>query len=212
MPTKVKILFLTLLLALLAPYFVFAATYKIRICEWTKEEKAFAPDRCILDADTSKCPEITVGYDGLVPCGKQLARCLNGVVKDGQCETAESYITVHCTFCHIFQMIDSVLDYVLSKLVPAIVVLMVVIGGVMFFFGGAKPEMVQKGKTLIKGILIGIVLIYGSYIIVGEVLALFKFSRHNPFNEVFKKGVFSINCDIFIPAKEFVDINKETCK
>ncbi len=82
---------------------------------------------------------------GLVPCG-------------GNEEPA-------CKFCHFFIMFQNIIDFVL-QLVAIIGVLMLVVGGVMFFFGGTSPNMLSKGKEVIKSTLIGLAIIFGAWLII----------------------------------------------
>ena len=114
---------------------------------------------------------------------------------------SQDKVNMHCQLCHVFIMIDGIIDYVLINIIPYVTVLMLVIGGVMFYFGGAKPELLGKSKTLFKGVVIGLVLIYGAYMIVGILLSVLGAANINPINQVFDKdkGVFEINCPIKMP-------------
>lgn len=87
---------------------------------------------------------------GLVPCG-------------GPGESA-------CTFCHFFVMINNIIRFVMIILVPAIAVLMLVVGGIMFFFGGAKPDMLIRAKGVITSVVIGLVIIFCSWVIVNTII------------------------------------------
>lgn len=88
---------------------------------------------------------------GLVPCG-------------GPGEEA-------CGFCDFFVMIDNILDFVLLKLVPAIATLMLVIGGTMFFFAGGDPGKITTAKSLMTSTIIGLVIIFAAFLIVGTILS-----------------------------------------
>lgn len=166
-----------------------------------------------------------VCYEGIVPCGKNVVVCSEGDAKCRKCnpdapgfdpmepdKCSESdkicvngvQQNMHCQLCHSFVMIDGIIDYVLINIIPYITVLMLVIGGVMFYFGGAKPELLGKSKTLFKGVIIGLVLIYGAYMIVGFFLTVLGAADINPIGEAFDAdtGVFKVNCPIEITESD----------
>jgi hypothetical protein len=87
---------------------------------------------------------------GLVPCG-------------GEGEPV-------CTFCHFFVMINAIVKFVMFTLVPAIAVLMLVIGGVMFFFAGGSPNILSRAKGVITSVVIGLVIIFAAWVIVNTIL------------------------------------------
>ena len=87
---------------------------------------------------------------GLVPCG-------------GQGEAA-------CTFCDFFVMINRIVQFVMTRIVPVIAVLMLVIGGVFFFFAGASPNALNTAKGIITSVVIGLVIIFCAWVIVNTVI------------------------------------------
>ncbi len=172
----------------------------------------------IYDSVNNKSEELgalqPVCYDGLVPCGKVLCKKLDDKDKckdeSGNCADNNKYKDangkeqpIQCQLCHAFIMTDKAVDYVVIKLVPLLAVLMLVIGGVMFYFGGVKPELLTRAKTLIKGVVIGLVLIYSAYMIVNIFLMVLGASGMNSIKDVFKDGVFSVKCPVYVPASFF---------
>jgi type IV secretory pathway VirB2 component (pilin) len=75
-----------------------------------------------------------------------------------------------CQFCHFFVMINDIIKFVMSTLVPAIAVLMLVIGGIMFFFAGAKPEILIRAKGVVTSTVIGLLIVFCAWIIVNTIL------------------------------------------
>lgn len=84
----------------------------------------------------------------------------------------------------------------LIYIIPYLAVLFLVIGGIYFYFGGGKPECLKTGKDLIKGVFIGLFLIYGSYLLVGTFLDVLGVIDSNLANWATKGSPFSINCMI----------------
>ena len=189
MPRKTIFIPLIVLAVLLTPsFFCYAGQYKIS-------------------------SDYTATYSGIVPCGKCLdvAPSISGSKLSSYTKTAtndacgiksEPYdkIYLDCQLCHAFIMLDGAVDFTLINIVPLLAVLMLVIGGVMFYLGGTKPELVNKGKSLIRGVVIGLLLIYGSYLIIGTLLSIIGATKFEAISGVYKEGVFSIKCPITLPS------------
>ena len=153
----------------------------------------------------------SVCYEGFVPCGlgKQIWR---GGIIDGECDKGNPIVTtfrsggrtttadgMSCQFCHIFIMINGIIRYVLVSIIPPLAILMIVVGGVMFYFGGGNPKLLDRGKQLIKGVFIGLALIYGAYMIVGAILAIVGVADWTGLGSWAAQGPFSIACPIVLP-------------
>ncbi|MDO8558936.1 MAG: hypothetical protein Q7R84_01255 [bacterium] len=87
---------------------------------------------------------------GLVPCGPGTAKA-------------------DCEFCDIFVMSSGILGWIFKFIVPTVATLMFIIGGVLFIFAGAKAEMFNKAKSIITAAVIGLLIIFGAWIIVNTV-------------------------------------------
>jgi len=84
---------------------------------------------------------------GLVPCG----------------QTA----TNPCTFCDFFKLFENIVDFVLFTLVPPLAILMIVIGGAMFFFAAGDPGKLNQAKAILTSVVIGLIFIYTAWLLVG---------------------------------------------
>lgn len=100
---------------------------------------------------------------GLVPCG-------------GEGEPA-------CQLCHFFVLFDNIVKFLLlpppvgGGIVPGIAALMIAIGGFMYIFayaGGTErgPEMLSTAKRLFTAVAIGLIIIYGAWLIVDSFFAI----------------------------------------
>ena len=162
-----------------------------------------------INKTTGKCnpgQERRVCYEGMVPCGKAVA-----VAKDSGenvywddtnkvCVNGNP-VVVNCQLCHLFVIIDGIMDFILVDIVPSLTVAVLVIGGAMFYLSGFKPELQKTSKELFKNVLKGLVLIYGAYMIVGIFLTVLGAADMNPLKDVFdsSRGIFSITCPIEVP-------------
>ena len=93
---------------------------------------------------------------GLVPCGASQDDLTTPNINEAE----------PCELCHIFVLFDNIVKFVLQKLVPPIAALMLVIGGVMFFGAAGDPAKLGKAKGLLTSVAIGLVIIYGAYLII----------------------------------------------
>jgi len=87
---------------------------------------------------------------GLVPCGG----------------TAEP----PCQLCDTFVLVQNILNIFLFPFVPLIGGLLLVIGGFLFFVAGANPQQVSRARTIIWAVVIGILIIYLSWIFINTFL------------------------------------------
>ncbi|GEM_PF-861873 len=92
----------------------------------------------------------------LPPCG--------GVNADGTKQSA-------CTICNLFQLIDNIVKVVIVGLVPAAAGLMIAIAGFKMLINQNNAEVMGESKKIILMVIIGLLLIYGSYAIVGAVFS-----------------------------------------
>lgn len=153
----------------------------------------------------------TVNYDGLVPCGKcvdpvssinasQLSESSLSLTRSRCNETSEPFdkIYVHCQFCHVFVMVNGIVSWVLINLVPPIALLMIVVGGIMFYFGGGNPSYLARGKQILKSVAVGLLLVYGAYLIIGLFLGVLGVAEWTGLSNWAgtSPGPFSINCPI----------------
>ncbi|MDI6883479.1 MAG: pilin [Patescibacteria group bacterium] len=165
---------------------------------------------------TYQANSITVNFQGFVPCGKclKLNRAVLAKKQDvemckafrvaiGEPERiSEGKLTyakyLDCQFCHFFVMIKGIIDFVLGRIVPPLAVLMIVIGGIMFYFAGGNPALATRGKNLLKAVAIGLFLAYGAFMLVGTLLTILGVAETDlkDFLTDLKGGVFKIVCDI----------------
>jgi hypothetical protein len=76
-----------------------------------------------------------------------------------------------CRICHFFVLLKNVMDFIL-KIIGLIAVLMLIIGGIHFFFAGGDPGKLETGKRILTSVAIGLIIIFGGYLIIN---ALFTF-------------------------------------
>ena len=105
------------------------------------------------------CPDC-LKPGGLVPCG----RSCDDPTTDDICECEP------CTLCDFFVMIDKIIDFLLFYIVPPLAGLMIAIGGGMYVFAFGRSEMISRAKKLFTAVVIGLIIIYGAWVIVNTFL------------------------------------------
>lgn len=93
--------------------------------------------------DPSKCPQT-----GLVPCGT--AGC-------------------PCEFCDFFVLTNNIIRWMFTWAIPTITIFMLMIGGVLFFFAGAKSDAVNQAKGIITSAIVGLLIIFISWVIINTI-------------------------------------------
>jgi len=129
---------------------------------------------------------------GIVPCGQTTDDPYTDVKEDAD-----------CTLCHFFILIMSVVNFVLFRLAAPIALLMLIIGGAMFMLAAGNPTTITNARKLITSVLIGIVVIYGAYFIVGIFLQVIGLNPTwtEPLYSSWWNGVYEINCGVeSVPA------------
>lgn len=75
-----------------------------------------------------------------------------------------------CSICHVFALLHNIIEFILTCLFPIISVLMLVIGGMYILMVGVSPAQLQKGKEIVKGAVIGILVVFGAWVFINTVL------------------------------------------
>ncbi|MCU0652637.1 MAG: TrbC/VirB2 family protein [Candidatus Pacebacteria bacterium] len=71
-----------------------------------------------------------------------------------------------CKICHLFILIDKIIQVVIVGFVPVIAGLVIAIAGIKMLIDRENAEVWEKSKEIILMVVIGLVLIYGAYAIV----------------------------------------------
>ncbi|MFA5348860.1 MAG: pilin [Candidatus Paceibacterota bacterium] len=106
-----------------------------------------------------------------------------------------------CTLCDFFSLIDRLIDFLIFKLAPIAAILLIIVGGVMFMISSGDPGKVTKAKGIIVSVIIGLVIMYSSYMIVGFILKsiglaswAYGDASGGLFDSFINDGVFKIDC------------------
>ena len=75
-----------------------------------------------------------------------------------------------CTFCDIFLVIHRIFNFLALTIAPLLVIVMFIAGGLILMFGGGSSTLLERGKSIIKGTLIGLVIVLISWVIINSTI------------------------------------------
>ena len=73
-----------------------------------------------------------------------------------------------CQFCHIFVMLDRIIDFVLFNIVFPVAVLLIVIGGIKYIFSSGNPGTIKQANSILFSTTVGLIIIFSSWLIISE--------------------------------------------
>ena len=130
---------------------------------------SFAQCNPLTDCPQGQMIQSCCPTQGLVPCGTPCCPC---------------------QLCHLFVLLDSIVDFVLFKIILPLATLLLVIGGILFIFNAENPENVTKGKAILTSTVIGLIIIFAAWLIINSFVMLIGVSEWTGLRE----GWFQIEC------------------
>lgn len=95
---------------------------------------------------------------GLVPCGGT-----------GASDTP----TVPCNLCHLFTLIQKILNFLAWIIAPTLAVLVIAVGGFKIMLSGPKPGLRNEGIDAIKIAITGLLIVFAAWVVINETLLFF---------------------------------------
>ncbi len=77
-----------------------------------------------------------------------------------------------CNLCHLFELFDNIARFVLFVIVPPVAILMLIIGGLLFYFSVGDPSKTKQAINLIKATVVGMLIVYFAWSIVVAVFLM----------------------------------------
>ncbi|MDD5221327.1 MAG: hypothetical protein PHV47_01850 [Candidatus Pacebacteria bacterium] len=101
-----------------------------------------------------------------------------------------------CRLCDVFKLIDRLIDFMVFKIAPIAAIILIIIGGAMFLMSSGNPGMISRAKSIIISVIIGLCIMYGSYMIVGFVLRSVGLAdwTKDMYSSWLNEGIFEIDC------------------
>ena len=101
-----------------------------------------------------------------IPLIGQASECTGqtGIVKCGQTKYCP------CELCDVFSTLLYVYNFIVLDIATPLAVLALTIGGVFILISAGNPTLMSKGKTILYAAIIGLVLVFGSFLIIDFIL------------------------------------------
>lgn len=96
-----------------------------------------------------------------------------------------------CAFCDLFVLADNIIDFLLLRIIPVLAALLIALGGFMYIIGRGSPDELARVKKLFTSVGIGLLIIYGAWLIVFSFLFVFGGVAWEGFGE----GWWVVYCD-----------------
>ena len=81
-----------------------------------------------------------------------------------------------CTICSFFQLLTNIYVFIVWDIATPLAVVALVIGGIFILLSAGNPQGLGTGKKIIYSAIIGLVLVFCSYIIIDTVLHIIGYS------------------------------------
>src|SRR3989344_9149197 len=78
-----------------------------------------------------------------------------------------------CSLCHLYVLIDNVLDFIMWYIAPIVAVLAVGWAGFNIMISGEQPGLRAKGFGIIKTTIIGLAIMFAGWVLINEALIFF---------------------------------------
>jgi len=113
----------------------------------------------------------------IVPCGQDLdgdGEIEWEVNKDGQKQDFDGdghYDLEICQFCHIFELANNIIVYLMTCLAPIVSGVMLILGGFYFMIAGVDPGKMQTAKNIVTAAIVGLVVMFIAWILLNTFLS-----------------------------------------
>lgn len=83
-----------------------------------------------------------------------------------------------CTICSFFQMLANIYDFIVKMIATPLAVLAFIIGGLLMLVSAGNPNTFGLGKKIIYAAIIGLVLVFCSWLIIDFILHAVGYSQN----------------------------------
>ena len=78
-----------------------------------------------------------------------------------------------CQLCDIFKLVKNILDIFIFPFVPIIGALLLAVGGFFMFIGGANPQWLSRGKSILIATIVGLIIVYTAWLVINTFFTFF---------------------------------------
>lgn len=92
--------------------------------------------------------------------------------------------------CHLFVLLDNIIDFILFQLNILITICLFVYIGVLYYFGGDESAKITRAQITFKSMMIGLFIMYGAWLFITLFLNVIGVAKWVGF----ENGAFLIKC------------------
>ena len=141
---------------------------------------------------------------GILPCGIDNGRGggADNIAGDNKIGSGEA-----CGFCDIFQLANNAIVFFLFPapdlnngfaVVPLLATFFLVLGGFYILIAAGRPNLQERGKTIVTAVVIGLLIVYTAWVLLNTVLTSFGVAKWTGFvdnpDTAAQEGWWQIQC------------------
>ncbi|MBP9715357.1 MAG: hypothetical protein KBD52_02615 [Candidatus Pacebacteria bacterium] len=115
-------------------------------------------------------PLISIAQESLVPCGTEVFPA--GHVDPDTKKPDAGIVSNPCGFNDFLTLINTVIQFILKKLVLPIAAIMFAYAGFLYLTAGGNTGQSEKAKGVFSGVAIGLIIAVAAYLIISTLLSL----------------------------------------
>lgn len=113
-----------------------------------------------------------IGDPILPPCA--MAPATNGTDANGNTIPNPKYVP--CGFLDFFALLNNVYSFIVLEIATPLAVIALIIGATFMLISAGNPNLMGKGKKILLTAIIGLVLVFASWLIINTILSLLGFT------------------------------------
>jgi len=81
-----------------------------------------------------------------------------------------------CGINSFFDMLINIYDFIVKDIATPLAIIALIIGGALMMLSGGNPSLMGKGKTILFAAIIGLVLVFASWVIIDSILKIIGYT------------------------------------
>jgi len=81
-----------------------------------------------------------------------------------------------CTICDFFKMLMIIYNFIVWDIATPLAIIALAVGGILMMISAGNPNLMSKGKTIFWTAVIGLVLVFCSYLIIATILNIIGYT------------------------------------
>lgn len=100
-----------------------------------------------------------------------------------------------CNLCDLYILVQNIINFLMWGIAPALAVFVIAWGGFNILIAGGEPAKKQAGYKAIKTAIVGLLIVFGAWIIINEFLLFFS-SQTTGTATIFSNPWTEVRCEL----------------